>query len=224
MSRPTHSNILTAYGRPQPTGTRPTGASPTGTGSLRALIAYGHQLPTGFNSLRARPQPTIRRVAPGLSTGGPRVLLSVTGGASAPNSRQDPGRRRARGSRPTAQARRRGLGVSPGVVGRRGNRGAYVPRVRCVVPIGRLISPYYSISVPCARRPVKGTYERIPWYPLYVPRGGDHPRMYPARTTTDGAYHHSMKRRQHETGEAACSQTHTTSRSLRASCDARALF
>ena len=144
MSRPTHSNILTAYGRPQPTGTRPTGASPTGTGSLRALIAYGHQLPTGFNSLRARPQPTIRRVAPGLSTGGPRVLLSVTGGASAPNSRQDPGRRRARGSRPTAQARRRGLGVSPGVVGRRGNRGAYVPRVRCVAPIGRIIRPYPS--------------------------------------------------------------------------------
>ena len=122
-----------------------------------------------------------------------------------------------------------GLGVSPGVVGRRGNRGAYVPRVRCVVPIGRLISPYYSISVPCARRPVKGTYERIPWYPLYVPRGGDHPRMYPARTTTDGAYHHSMKRQQHETGtrvhkSQSVQQSHTTSRSLRASCDARSVL
>ena len=38
---------------------------------------------------------------------------------------------------------RRGLRVSPGVVGRRGNRGAYVPRVRCVVPIGRIIRPYH---------------------------------------------------------------------------------
>ena len=37
-----------------------------------------------------------------------------------------------------------GLGVSPGVVGRRGNRGAYVPRVRCVAPIGRIIRPYPS--------------------------------------------------------------------------------
>ena len=161
--------MLTAYGRPQPTGTRPTGASPTGTGSLRALIAYGHQLPTGFNSLRARPQPTIRRVAPGLSTGGPRVLLSVTGGASAPNSRQDPGRRRARGSRPTAQARRRGLRVSPGVVGRRGKRGAHVPCGRCVASLGRMICPSPSSCQAQASR--KGTYERITCYPLYVPHG-----------------------------------------------------
>ena len=173
-------------------------------------------MPTGFESLRARPQPTVHRVAAGFSTGGPRVLLSVSGGASAPNSRQDPDRRRARGSRPTAQARRRGLGVSPGVVGRRGNRGAYVPRVRCVAPNWEDNKPIIHLRA-MRQASQQGTYERIPWYPLYVPHGGAHPRMYPARTTTDGAHHHSMK--QHSTKPAKPdSQSHhhisLTSRTL----------
>ena len=194
--------------------------------SLRALIAYGHRLPTGFHSLRARRQPTVRRVASGSSTAALVLFVRLLVALRRRTLARTPADEGGGAVDHTAQARRRGLRVSPGVVGRRGNRGAYVPRVRCVVPIGRMISPYHSIRVPCARRPVKGTYERIPWYPLYVPRGGDHPRMYPARATTDGAYHHSMKRRQHETGTSVHnrSNNHTPHLAHCAHRATRALF
>ena len=76
--------------------------------SLRALTAYGHRSPTGFHSLRARLQPTVRRVASGSSTAALVLFCSVTGGAQAPNSRQDPGRRRGRGSRPHGPGKTKG--------------------------------------------------------------------------------------------------------------------
>ena len=122
--------------------------------SLRALIAYGHRLPTGFHSLRARRQPTVRRVASGSSTAALVLFVRLLVALRRQTLARTPADEGGGAVDHTAQARRRGLRVSPGVVGRRGNRGAYVPRVRCVAPIGRIISPS-SICVPCARRPNK---------------------------------------------------------------------
>ena len=111
--------------------------------SLRALTAYGHRSPTGFHSLRARRQPTVRRVASGSSTAALVLFVRLLVALRRQTLARTPADEGGGAVDHTAQARRRGLRVSPGVVGRRGNRGAYVPRVRCVVPIGRIISPYH---------------------------------------------------------------------------------